>query len=264
MISYCYGNEALKKMLSIAGEHIDFLADRGFEEGDLEAKLNILNDYNWAHGTQIKYCNTEWLPLNGADVYNMVPRSETKTNKCFLFSKWSYALDAAATLMMWQRYGQSIDFINFNNLANTHAQSAIETPKEGAFVTAAGMMLRRFALTQAYRTLVIRDYHPKRKDPIQVQLSEDESGQNLVLNVLNRSENSGTLEIDLSEFDVRDKEYSGVILAGDSLISMNRLNDEQIKEFPASVTVADGRIGMTVRPLSFSEYVFEIRRGSRT
>ena len=255
MISYCYGNEVLKKMLSIAGEHIDFLADRGFEEGDLQAKLSILRDYNQTHGTAIRYCNTEWLPLNGADVYNMVPRSETKTNKCFMFSKWSYALDAAATLMMWQRYGQSIDFINFNNLANTHAQSVIETPKEGAFVAAAGMMMRRFALTQAYRTLVIRDYHPKRKDPIQVQLSEDESGRSLVLNVLNRTEDGGALELDLSEFGVQDGEYDGLILAGDSLVSMNRLNDQQIKESPVSVTVRRGRIDMNVRRLSFSEYV---------
>ncbi len=185
----------------------------------------------------------------------MVPRSETKTNKCFLFSKWSYALDAAAILMMWQRYGQSIDFINFNNLANTHAQSVIETPKEGAFVTAAGMIMRRFALTRAYRTLVIRDYHPERKDPVQVQLSEDESGRNLVLNVLSRTEDGGELELDLSAFGVRDGEYGGVILTGDTLVSMNRLNDAQIGERPASVTVTDGRIRTAVRPLSYAEYV---------
>lgn len=241
-------------MLEIAGEHVDFLADRGFEESDLQAKLVILNEYNQAHGRTIRYCNTEWLPLNGADVCSMVPRSETKTNKCFMFSKWSYALDAAV-LMMWQRYGQSIDFINFNNLANTHAQSVIETPKEGAFVAAAGMMMRRFAVTEAYRTLVIRDYHPKRNDPVQVQLSEDESGRNLVLNILNRAEDDGELELDLSEFGVKDGEYGGVILSGDSLISMNRLNDAQIGEAPASVRVTNGRIKMTVRRLSFAEYV---------
>ena len=255
MISYCYGNEALSMMLDIAGEHIDFLADRGFEESDLQKKLNILDSYNRAHGTDIKYCNTEWLPLNGADVYNMVPRSETKTNKCFLFSKWSYALDAAAILMMWQRYGQSIDFINFNNLANTHAQSVIETPKEGTFAAAAGMMMHRFAVTKAYRTLVIRDYHTQRKDPVQVQLSEDESGQNLVLNVLNRTEDEGELEFDLSEFSVKDGEYDGVILAGDSLISMNKLHDMQITERPASLTVNDGWIRMPVARLSYSEYL---------
>ncbi|MBR4205599.1 MAG: hypothetical protein IKQ92_08990 [Clostridia bacterium] len=260
MISYCYGNEALKRMLEIAGEHIDFLADRGFEEGDLRTKLSILSDYDRTHGTAIKYCNTEWLPLNGADVRRLVPEGETRTNKCFLFSKWSYALDAASILLMWQRYGERIDFINFNNLANTHAQSAIETPKEGAFVPASGMILHRFAVTKAYRTLVLADYHPKRNDPIQVQLSEDESGENLVLNVLNRSETDGALELDLSEFCVGDGECGGVILSGSSLLSMNRLNDTQIAEHPASVTVADRRVKMTVRRLSYAEYVIPLRK----
>ena len=255
MISYCYGNEALKRMIEIAGEHIDFLADRGFDEEDLRGKLAILNEYNRAHGTSIRYCNTEWLPLNGADKTNMVPRSETRASKSFLFSKWSYALDAATILMMWQRYGGSIDFINFNNLANTHAQSVIETAKEGAFVTAAGMMMRRFAVTKAYRTLVIRDCHPKRNDPVHVQVSEDESGQNIVVNILNRSERDDELELDLSALGVKDGAADGVILTGDSLLSMNRLNDAQIGEAPASVTVADGVIGLTVRRLSFAEYV---------
>ncbi|MBE6724132.1 MAG: hypothetical protein E7576_02880 [Ruminococcaceae bacterium] len=258
MISYCYGNEALKKMIEIAGEHIDFLADRGFDENDLRGKLSILNDFNQAHGTNIKYCNTEWLPLNGADKTNMVPRSETRVSKSFLFSKWSYALDAATILMMWQRYGESIDFINFNNLANTHSQSVIETAKEGAFVTASGMMMHRFAVTKAYRTLVIRDYHPKRNDPVHVQVSEDEGGQNLVVNILNRSEDDAELELDLSEFSVKDGACGGVMLTGDSLIAMNRLNDAQIRESPASAEVRDGRIRMTVRRLSFAEYVLPL------
>ena len=51
--------------------------------------------------------------------------------------------DAVATLMMWQRHGDIVDFVNFNNLANTHSQSVIETAKEGAYITAPGMMMHR-------------------------------------------------------------------------------------------------------------------------
>ncbi len=255
MISYCFGDEALVKMVEIAGEHIDFLADRGFEEKDLENKIRIIADYNKAHGTDIKYCNTEWLPLNGADVYNMVPRSETKTNKCYMFSKWSYALDAAATLMMWQRHGDIIDFVNYNNLANTHSQSVIETLKEGAYITAPGMMMHRFAVTKAYRTLQIENYHPDRKDPVQIQLSETEDGGALVLNVLDRSEEDGELELDLSVFCVPDGKYEGVMLHGDSLVSMNRSGDTQVKESPASVTVENKTAKMKIDKLSFYEFV---------
>ena len=260
MISYCFGDAALEKMVGIAGEHIDFLADRGFDEKDLENKIRIITDYNKAHKTNIKYCNTEWLPLNGADVYNMVPRSETKTNKCYMFSKWSYALDAAATLMMWQRHGDIVDFVNFNNLANTHSQSVIETAKEGAYITAPGMMMHRFAKTKAYRTLKIEDYHPDRTDPLQIQLSETEDGGALVINILDRAEEDDTLQLDLSVFDVADGEYPGVMLHGDSLISMNRYNDTQVKESPASVTVRNGVVYADVLKLSFYEFVIPKKR----
>jgi alpha-N-arabinofuranosidase len=255
MISYCHGGAQLERMVEIAGMDIDFLADRGFDERDLQFKLGIIDRFNKAHGTNIRFCNTEWLPLNGADVYNMVPRSELRHNKCFMFSKWSYALDAAATLMMWQRYGQSIDFINFNNWANTHAQSVIETPKEGAFVAASGMMLHRFAFTQAYQTLQIEDYHPTRTDGVQVQLSVNEAGDALVLNLLNRTEEDGEIELDLTAFNVPDGEAAGVLLAGGDLLAMNTLSEQAIREVDASVTVTDRVIKTAVPRLSYGEYI---------
>ncbi|MBE6557837.1 MAG: hypothetical protein E7661_02345 [Ruminococcaceae bacterium] len=260
MISYCSSIEALERMVEIAGMDIDFLADRGFEEEDLIRKLAILHKFNEAHGTSIRYCNTEWLPLNGADVYNMVPRSETRQNKCFMFSKWSYALDAAATLMMWQRHGMDIDFINFNNLANTHAQSVIETPKEGAFPTAAGMMMRRFAHTEAYRTLIIEDYHPERADPVQVQLSMNQEGTALILNLLNRSKESGEAVLDLTAFPVADGKVKGIRLAAESLLSMNRLGDMQVKETEAALAVSDGQLQAEIPPLSFAELVIPLKK----
>lgn len=258
MISYCSNIEGIRKMLDIAGMDIDFLADRGFEEKDLICKLDVIHEFNEKNGTDIKYCNTEWLPLNGADIYNMVPRSEMKYGKCFMFSKWSYALDAASTMMMWQRYGEDIDFINFNNLANTHSQSVIETPKEGAFPTAAGMIMHMFAKTQAHRTLVIEDYHPVRSDPLQVQLSMNETGNALVLNVLNRSEEDYELQLDLSVFPLSDKEITGNCLIADSLLSMNRLCDTQINREKATLRVADKVAKCSARKLSFAEYVIEI------
>ena len=258
MISYCHGGAELERMVEIAGMDIDFLADRGFDEGDLQYKLGIIDRFNKAHGTNIRFCNTEWLPLNGADVYNMVPRSELKHNKCFLFSKWSYALDAAAILMMWQRYGQSIDFINFNNWANTHAQSVIETPKEGAFVAASGMMLHRFAHTEAYQTLQMEDYRPTRTDPVQVQLSVNRDSSALVLNILNRSEEDGEVELDLSAFEVPDGEAKGILLAGDHLLAMNKLGDQQITEREAAVLVSDGAVKTTAPKLSYAEYVIPL------
>ncbi len=253
--TYSYNLAALEKMIEIAGMDIDFIADRGYDEDVLQKKLAVLHAYNDKHGTHLRYCNTEWLPLNGADRYNFAARSEIKLTKCYLFSKWLYALDAAAMLMMWQRYGQDIDFVNFNNLANTHAQSAIETPKEGAYPTAAGMMLHRFAKTAAYQTLVIEDYHPDRNDPLQAQLSVNEDGTALVLNVLNKSGQAEELTLELGAFAAKEGRHDGISLLADSLISMNTLTDMQVREQSVSLSVSDGIATVKVAPLSFTEYV---------
>ncbi len=260
MVSYCTSVENLVRMVEIAGMDIDFLADRGFDEDELQKKLAIIHKFNEVHGTAIRYCNTEWLPLNGADVYNMVPRSVTKQNKCFMFSKWSYALDAASTLMMWQRYGQDIDFINFNNLANTHSQSVIETPKEGAYPTAAGMMMRMFSKTKAYQTLVIENYHPTRNDPLQVQLSVSEAGDALILNCLNRFEEDDEIEMDLRAFDLTDGEVKGEGLVADNLLSMNRMGDMQIREAVAVLVITDRVARCSVPKLSYMEYIIPLKK----
>ena len=256
--TYSYNLEALKKMVEIAGNDIDFIADRGCDEGNLQRKLAIIHAHNEQFGTHLRYCNTEWLPLNGADRYNMVARSEVKVTKCYMFSKWMYALDAASMLMMWQRYGQDIDFINFNNLANTHAQSAIETPKEGAFPTAAGMMLHCFAKTRAYRTIWIKDYHPDLYDSLQIQLSITKEGDALVLNVLNKAEQTGQLELDFGAHDVADGRAEGSCLWAESLVSMNKMNDMQIKQERAEIAVSDGVASICAKPLSFAEYIIPL------
>ncbi len=256
--TYSYPVEALAGMIEIAGKDIDFIADRGYDEGILQKKLAVLHAYNQKYGTHLRYCNTEWLPLNGADRYNFAARSDTKLTKCYLFSKWAYALDAASMLMMWQRYGQNIDFINFNNLANTHAQSAIETPKEGAYVTAAGMMLHRFANTKAYRTIEIEDYHPHRNDLLQIQLSMDEQGKALVLGVLNRGEDDGEVTLDLSAFIPADGIHEGVLLCADSLVSMNTLGDRQITEQQITLRVQGSVANASAPARSFAEYLIPI------
>ncbi len=256
--TYSYNLEGLEKMLEIAGKDIDFIAERVSDESYMQKKLALLRAYNEQNGTHLLYCNTEWLPLGGADMYNMAPRENNKLTKCYLFSKWSYALNAASILMMWQRYGGEIGFVNFNNLANTHAQSAIETPKEGAYPTAAGMILHRFAHTEAYRTLKIEGYHPQMRDALQVQLSVNEQGTALVLNVLNKSGEQGELSLDIGAFAVSDGCFDGFALTAPSLESMNRLDDMQIGEISVSLTVKGGVASVYAKAFSFAEYVIPL------
>ena len=155
-------------------------------------------------------------------------------------------------------HGQDIDFINFNNFANTHSQSVIETPKEGAYPTAAGMMMRMFSKTQAYRTLVLEDYHPTRNDAVQVQLSINQAQDALILNILNRSEEDGEIELDLSSFSVMSGHANGNMLVADGLLSMNRIYDMQINEIIASLTITNCIVKCAVPKLSYAEYTIEL------
>ena len=125
-------------------------------------------------------------------------------------------------------------------------------------MAAAGMMLHRFAQTEAYQTLQIEDYHPNREDNVQVQLSINEAGSALVLNILNRTEEEDVLELDLSVFDVINGDAEGVLLTADGLLSMNRLHDQQIAEREDSITVAGKTVKTTVPKLSYGEYIIPL------
>ena len=119
-------------------------------------------------------------------------------------------------------------------------------------------MMHRFATTEAYQALVLDGYHAKRTDPVQVQLSVNKDGTALVLNLLNRTEEDGEVELDLTAFSVTDGEARGILLSADSLLSMNTLNDTQVAESPDAVTVQGGVIKTTVKRLSFGEYIIPL------
>ncbi len=112
---------------------IDFLADRADAGPTTRAMIAKVREYNASHGTAIKYCDTEWLAYNTEtkrDAYNM--SSGGDATKSFMFSKWIYALNLLKNFMGFQRMGDEMLFVNVNNLANTHSQCVMDTPKEGA------------------------------------------------------------------------------------------------------------------------------------
>ena len=78
------------------------------------------------------------------------------------------------------------------------------------------------------------------------------------LNLLNRTEEDGEVEIDLTAFAVAEGEARGVLLSADSLLSMNTLNDTQVAESPDTVTVRGGAVKATVKGLSFGEYIIPL------
>ena len=59
-------------------------------------------------------------------------------------------------------------------------------------------------------------------------------------------------------FAVAEGEARGVLLSADSLLSMNTLRDQQVAERPDAVTVTGGVVKVTVKRLSFGEYVIPL------
>ncbi|WP_433892680.1 hypothetical protein [Streptomyces sp. CA-111067] len=187
----------LPLLLEIAGAHVDFLADRGFGEEDLERKLAHLEAFNREHGTDIRYCNTEWLAYDGvADATN---RRETfGATKSELFASWRYALNIARHFLMWQRYGDRVDFVNFNNLANTHGQNVIDTPKEGVRLSAAGLVFELLTELPQLSPLRSSGLEPSTGAERQVQCAWDADGERLVVTAVSLADEDTAVSIDLS------------------------------------------------------------------
>ena len=112
-----------------------------------------MNDYNAKSSTSIIYCETEKLFYEQhPDVENRV-KPDGGYTKSFMFSKWFYAQKAIMDYMAYQRSGGDIDFVIFNNLANTHSQrcpptfSAAPTPAS----TAANHSSPRYSVSRPVR-----------------------------------------------------------------------------------------------------------------
>ncbi len=252
----------IDKMLEIAGPYIDFLADRADADSVSAYMLEKVHAYNKKHGTNIKYCDTEWLAYNteqNRDSYNMAER-KCGVTKSFAFSKWMYALNLLKNFMAFQRLGDGMMFVNFNNLANTHSQSAMETPKEGAYLTACGKALRLLSNSPAAWVLKFDNYKAHAKDEYSVQAAWDINKQKLVLFICNRTAQRKESSFDLSELDKIFSKASVTQLHADSPIVMNTLDNPDAIESQESnkeLNLKDNIYKVEVPEYSFSEIILD-------
>lgn len=255
-----YGNyenddDTLKEMLEIAGQDIDFLADRGASSENLSRKLRIMREYNATTGAHLKYCNTEWLPYDmfffHVDEFNRI-----EGNKSYLFTKWRYALNVFRQLMMWQREGEDVLFINFNNLANTHGQNAIDTPRDGMYLSACGIALGVMAHSPAAHLLHIRGYRASLTDPVQLQAAYDAEKKRVVVYACNVSAEASEAEIVLPEDENCYRRCWGTVVSAPESLSMNHQNRSEITETKFDSAVYGREYRFPIPPLSFTELVF--------
>ena len=250
---YTHPLEALPQMLEIAGKDIDFFADRG---ANMNEKQALIRAYNEANGTDIKYCNTECLFVDAVDSFNL-PVGMNGVTKSFVFSKWVYALNVARRMLDWQRRGDIMGFVNFNNLANTHSQSAIETAREGCYVTAAGEMLHQFANTPAAYVLRLEDKAFTDTDDFQVQAAYTEDRTALVVDILNRTETPQALQLDLGVF-LQNGTATGHTLYAAEAFAMNTLTEKGIQKKKTVCPVENGVLTYEAEKLSFTELIVNL------
>ena len=231
-------HEKLSEMLDVCGNDIDFLADRRDADSGLDAMLAKLRDYEKKTGRYIAYCDTEKLFLDAEINFNdnLVSGFDSKS---YQFSKWFYAMNVLKSYLAYQRRGGDMLFVNFNNLANCHSQSVIETPKEGAYVTASGEAMRMLAESPAAWPLIIKDYKPLEKETefvVQASWSIDKS--QLILYVLNRTDKHRVAKFDLSQLKRNFSTIETTLLSADSH-AMNTMDaPEAIKK---SLSTKDGQ-----------------------
>lgn len=193
-------DKALPVLLEGAGGAVDFLADRNDAGAGLDKMLGLIRDYNAKHHTRLVYANTEWLPSLRSDRQDEYNASAAMGRAAFFdrMTRWTMGLEVFKDMMSWQRRGGEVAWINFNNLSNTHGQSAVETPKEGTFLTACGVALAMIAHSPAAWPLRLEGYDGNAHDDFQVQAAWDRERKRLVLYVLNATAEARDTGFDLS------------------------------------------------------------------
>ena len=246
-------------MLEICGYYVDFLADRRDADEGLDMMLEILKEYEKKSGHYIAYCETEKLFLDGKINFNdnLVDGFD---NKSYQFSKWFYAMNVLKSYLAYQRRGGDVWFVNFNNLANTHSQCVLNTPKEGAFVTAPGEALHLLSGSPAAWPLVLDGFEASEKETeylVQAAWSRDKSS--LVLYMLNRTEEKRTAEIDIRQLGRSFKRMEKTTLHA-GYDAMNRMESpEEIRKTFETVSDSLWKSSVEVQclPFSFTQLILE-------
>lgn len=259
MVTYDFG-DGVPLMLEIAGRHIDFFADRDDGgERRLENMIALLNDYNSSNGTNIRYCNTEWQvhPYSAPNPKEEVDERflyghKTKIKRAMVLGTWHCGLRAAGFLMHWQRQGHMVDFVNYNNLANTHGQAVIETPKEGAYLTAPGRLYELISRSPGRYPLVIEGYEAKRNDMIQGQAVYSLTKDTLVIHALNRTDTAQTVMFDLSRLGTKYNRMSVTMLDADDIFARTRIDmPDEIRRSERVEKVSNNEIILASPPRSY-------------
>ena len=258
IVGYGWYRSSLGELLSLTGEHIDYVVDRAIDEDTLRRDLDVIRAYNEKHGTRIRLCNTEW-PAPEHDVPPTVDRDELEKittakgrRRC-----WYSALNVAKTLLTFQRLGGDFAFSNFNNFANTWGQNVIECPKDAAYLAPAGHVFELFSRSPAAWPLKLEISRPR--ENLVVQAAWNESRAALCLVVLNYNTEEVPVSFALGQLGQRFADCSLTVLRAESLTAYNTpANPCVVQREDSTQTLGDSaKFDMAAPPFSLVQAVLE-------
>ena len=259
-----YGEFAkeVRQIVEIAGKSIDFISDRAKGEKHLEDQLLILKDYNQRSGRNVRLTNTEWLapweevpPASALPGGMLIRTDKDRTPLQEKQIRWRYAMNAARTLLMFQRFGGEFDFANFNNMANTWGQNVIECPKEEAYLSAVGRVFELYTASGAAWPLALEPASPA--SGVYVQAAWDRARRSLVLDLINYNEKPIEVSFDVAALPAFAGEAAVRVLYAGSLMAHNTPEQQNaiMREDSRKKIVAARQITVSGRPFSITQAI---------
>ena len=232
VISYHTFSDVIEDILDMCGDAVDFIADRMCEPYNIKRKISIVRKYNATHQHQIYYTDTEALQNRPLTLAPFTSEYYDKNNIDFCQSRrtWIYALTMAGNLMHYERYGELARFMCFNNLCNTSGQSCIEVSKEETILSAAGIMMKAFANTEAAWPLRIEGYEADSLKSIEMQVAWNFDRTKLVINLVNKCDEEAWITLDLSKLGIQGNAMQTFKLVGDGAAQETIRNHGNIHE----------------------------------
>lgn len=249
MVGYHAFNLKLKEMLDIAGPYIDLITDRSGVESVLQNDLKVIGEYNKAHGTNIRLCNTEWWPVFPKLFESQDPPIVVQQQ---LKVTWNYAMNVAARFLLFQRLGGDFEFGNFNNLCNTWGQNIIESTKEKAYISASGRvceLMSRSDIAWIQKTDTL-----KNNKNVVVQAGTSSDKKLMTIYILNYSDNAQRITTDLSAFAVNTSGCRIRTLFADGPYAYNKWPEtDRIKKSDETTNLKNSKPVFDLRPWSLTE-----------
>ncbi|MBS1574811.1 MAG: hypothetical protein JST09_05865 [Bacteroidetes bacterium] len=261
--NYWIFNRKFKEMLEIYGPYVDLITNRGGTTDEMRNDLVILNEYNKAHNKNIQLCHTEFrAPLrrheNKVDGLNQVENSGSET-LFTMAATWEYAMNTVDQYIEFQNMGSQFFTANFTNLSDGWGENLINTPKEGTYLSAAGVVYSLMnSLDIAYPLDVKME---KGNKDIVIQAAWNKERNKLTLVVLNFSAKVEKTVVDLRNFKQK-FESSGTAYkiappSGKSFNSTEKPNEIKLEKF---IQKTGRKLQLDLPAMSLYALVLELKK----